>query len=90
MKLAVTAELLEICAQIVAERKTAEQWAAIESDDMFQSQNLVGGFDAAEMSFTFSQYDAAGDEYWFQLTLDEIQDLARGRVTSIDARLAEG
>lgn len=38
--------------------------ALIESDDMFQTQNYVGGFDATEMSFCFSYFDANRDEFY--------------------------
>jgi hypothetical protein len=85
----VTQEFVGICSKIVAERRTDDEWSQIESDDMFQSDSFVGGFDATEMAFCFSYYDPSGHEYWFQLTTGEIEDVAAGRVTSINARLAK-
>lgn len=89
MNIPVTDEFRDICSEIVSQAKTDEEWAAIESDDMFQSQNYVGGFDATEMAFCFSHYDPEGMEYWFQLTSSEVSQVATGKKNSIEARPAE-
>jgi hypothetical protein len=81
-----TLEFKTLCAQIVAEQKTPEQWAEIESDDMFRTPSFAGGFEAIEMAFCFSYYDSDRREFWFQLTLEEIQDIAAGRKKEIDVR----
>lgn len=44
----ITDELKNICKKIVNVNKTVEQWAEIESGDMFQTENFEGGFDADE------------------------------------------
>lgn len=88
MNFTTTQEFVEICETIVSHGKSIEAWAELESDDMFQSKNFIGGFDATEMAFCFSYYDPTGQEYWFQLTLSEIEDIARGRTKSIEARPA--
>ena len=80
--------LREIAIQILAEGRSEEEWAEIESDDMFQSGNCVGGFDADEMAFCFSVY-LDKKEYWFQITLDEVSEIANGLLETVDARLAE-
>jgi hypothetical protein len=77
MEIAVSHELLEICDKILAERRTTEEWAEIESDDMFQSPSYCGGFDADEGAFCFSFYDERRNEFWFQLTLEEVVTLIR-------------
>ena len=77
----------KIAQSIIAEGKTEGEWGEVESDDMFQSGGYVGGYDAVEGAFTFSYYGADG-EYWFQLTLDEIRDVADGVRNAVDARLA--
>lgn len=89
MELQVNGELRQICREILAANKTEEEWAEIESDDMFQSGSFVGGFDADERAFCFSYYDAGRDEYWFQLTLDEAREVAAGELQTVSARRAE-
>ncbi len=85
MKLKVTPEMASICSQIAAQNYSVAEWAAIESDDWVQSECLEGGFDADEMAFCFS-YRADSAEYWFQLTLEEVQQVAHGAMIQIDAR----
>ncbi|HRJ90468.1 MAG TPA: hypothetical protein PLN05_16810 [Pyrinomonadaceae bacterium] len=72
MNILVTKELESIFAMILLEDKSENEWAEIESDDMFQSKHFCGGFDATERAFCFSYYDDDGIEYWFQLSLSEI------------------
>jgi hypothetical protein len=79
----------EIARAIVSERNTDEEWAELESDDMFQEGPYVGGYDALEEAFTFSYYADDGREYWFQLMLAEIQEVAAGTRTTVDSRPAE-
>ena len=87
MQVQVTNEFAEICRQILAENKSEEEWALIESDDMFQTKNYVGGFDATEMAFCFSYFDARREEFWFQCTLAQVGDIAGGRVSEFEALL---
>ena len=65
-------DFLIICKEILEENKSDDQWAEIESDDMFQQGNYEGGFDATEMEFCFSVYEN-GQEYWFQFPLSEVE-----------------
>lgn len=88
MELPVNDDLKSVCEEIVREGKDAAAWSEIESDDMFQTETVHGGFDATEQAFTFSYYDPSGEEYWFQLSLDEVEDVARGVRTTVDVRLA--
>lgn len=67
MEIQVTDELVEICRRIVAEDRSEDEWASMESDDMFQTQNYVGGFDATEGAFCFSFFGASRQELWFQM-----------------------
>ena len=89
MKINVTDEFKAICKDILNEDKTKEQWAEIESDDMFQTNSFCGGYDADEVAFCFSFYNDNGDEYWFQVTLEEIEKVVSGDLTTIDSRPAE-
>lgn len=88
MRLALDSEFIEICEQIIEEALSAEQWAEIESDDMFRTGKYAGGFDATEMAFCFSA-NLSDSEIWFQLTLEEIDSALQGRITSVDARVAD-
>jgi hypothetical protein len=89
MSVQVGDELRKICRRILAEGLSEHEWAARESDDMFQSRTYVGGFDATETAFCFS-YDAPdGSEQWFQLTLGEVNDVAEGKLTEVPSRPAE-
>jgi hypothetical protein len=45
----------------------------------------VGGFDADEDAFCFSQYDE-GEEWWFQVTLDEVRSFAAGEEPTVELR----
>jgi hypothetical protein len=76
-------DFLAICKQIVLENKTNEQWAEIESDDMFQEGNYEGGFDATGMEFTFCIY-ISNIEYWFQLTLENAHKVYTNELTEIE------
>ena len=69
----------EICRQIISEDKSPQEWAKIESDDMFQNEKYCGGFDANEMAFCFSVYRDNNGEYWFQVSLDDVKDIVSGK-----------
>ncbi len=86
--LRVEADLIRIAVDIVRRHGTESEWAAIESDDMFECGPYVGGFDADERSFVFS-YRAESGELWFQFTLAEARDIASGNQATVDARAAE-
>ena len=81
-------DLKSICNQIIDANKTIEEWAEIESDDMFQVGNYEGGFDATEMMFCFSLYKD-GKEYWFQIPLNGIGDIIKGKMGEIEIELTE-
>ena len=67
-----------------------EQWAEIESDDMFQNEKYCGGFDYDDAGgeFWFRLFEG-DDEYWFSLTLDEVQAGLAGDKNSIDVEPAD-
>lgn len=89
MQLVIDPELRTLCREIVSENHSEEEWAEIESDDMFQSESYEGGFDATEEAFCFSRHTEDGEEQWFQLTLSEVQALAAGEDLVIEARPAD-
>jgi hypothetical protein len=89
MNVPVGEELRQICRLIVSEGLLEHEWAARESDDMFQSHAFSGGFDATEMAFCFSYYAPDGSEHWFQMTLAEVQEIAAGAVREVSALPAE-
>jgi len=84
-KLLVNNELRNILHAILAEKKSLEEWAEVESDDYFQSERYLGGFDATEMEFCFSLFDQ-DTEYWFQFSLDQIEDLLEVNESEIGLR----
>ena len=89
MKLDIDKEFLSILQEIEKSSKSPAEWAEVESDDMFQSENYVGGFDADEMAFCFSYYNPEQQEYWFQVEIDEIQSMLEGKATSVKMTVAD-
>lgn len=89
MYLQVPEEFLSILRNIKAEGKAPEEWAEIESDDMFQSDHFVGGYDADEEAFCFSFFDQDDQEYWFQISFDDVELILNGKMQQIDVRPAE-
>jgi hypothetical protein len=78
-------DLIAITAEIVSSERTESEWAAVESDDMFQHGPYVGGFDADERAFVFSYRGGTG-ELWFQFTLAEARAIASGGQATVSAR----
>lgn len=89
MKFTIDNEFRDICNNIINKNKTKEEWAEIESCDMFQSEKYCGGFDATEMEFCFSLYNKNGKEFWFQLSLNIIKEIIDGKIDELQARKAE-
>ena len=83
--LAVGPDLIAITAEIVSRERTELEWAAIESDDMFERGPYIGGFDADERAFVFS-YRGGTRELWFQFTLAEARTIASGSQATVSAR----
>jgi len=79
-------EFKEILKEIKSENKNLSQWRAIESSDMFQSENYNGGFDATEDKFTFSYYSDKKQEFWFEFSLEELDEILQGKITQIKLR----
>lgn len=84
MKHKIDQDLKSVCQQILQENKSIEQWSEIESDDMFQKGNYVGGFDATEEEFCFSVFIDC-KEYWFQCSLEDAKGISEGLINEIDA-----
>lgn len=76
MNVPIEPALRKIAQRIVGENKTAVEWAAVESGDMFQEDDYSGGFDADEGQFCFSYYASDG-EIWFQASLEQMTEIAR-------------
>ena len=89
MDILVNQEFILICEEILEGKRTEEEWAEFESDDMFQSKSFIGGYDADEMAFCFSYYNENGEEFWFQLTLAEIEKVVTGELLKLQLRPAE-
>ncbi len=81
-------ELRKLLLLIQAENKSEAEWAEIESSDMFQSQSYCGGFDAIEMEFCFSYYSKT-NQYWFQFSLDDVDDLLSSPNSKLSVRMAQ-
>jgi hypothetical protein len=83
MKHIVDEILISILRLILEEGKSDDEWAEIESDDMFQKEPYVGGYDADEEAFCFS-YFSEKSEYWFQVTLAEISEMVNGNIKEVE------
>lgn len=81
-------DFIMICDSILKENKTLNEWSLIESDDMFQQGNYIGGFDSTEMEFCFSVFEEQ-KEYWFQLSLEEINKVSKGDISEVEVRIAD-
>ena len=78
-------ELVEICKNILEQYKNSSQWDLEESDDCFQTENFTGGWDATEQAFCFSYYEN-DNEYWFQVNLSQVEQIANAVLTEIKAK----
>ncbi|WP_299214666.1 hypothetical protein [uncultured Aquimarina sp.] len=89
MKLKVDPEFKEVCKEIVNRELTIFQCELIESYDMFQTDNYNGGFDATESEFCFSYYDQNKREYWFQVSLSNIEKILTNDIEELEIRVAD-
>ena len=89
MNLDISEEFRSICSRIIEDSRSLDEWIELESDDMFQTSNFVGGFDADEAEFCFSYFSSTGEEYWFQVSLEEIAAIAERSKTSVEIRPSE-
>lgn len=88
MYLKVDKKLKEICSEILKQNKTLEEWRDIESSDMFQNETYNGGFDAIEDEFCFSVY-IKEKEYWFQISLSDVDEIMYGKIKIIEISEAD-
>ncbi len=87
MLIPITEELQNICKKISDENLSVEEWCSIESDDMFQSESFIGGFDGTEKEFTFSYFDDR--EFWFQFSLVQANEISKGAILPLEGRIAD-
>lgn len=87
MQIPITEEFVEIAKAIVASNRSLAQWAELESDDEFQTKQYCGGFDADEQAFCFSYYSDLR-EFWFQVSLEQAESIARGQRVELSGRRA--
>lgn len=83
MRHAIDQILMSIFQLILKENKSSGEWSEVESDDMFQKEPYVGGYDADEEAFCFSYFSEDG-EYWFQVTLGEIEKAVEGELLEVE------
>ena len=79
-------ELRKICEEISSFEKSIEEWRKIESCDMFQTKHYCGGFEAEEDAFWFSFYDSKDKEYYFKLTLENVNDILSEKLSFVELR----
>lgn len=89
MRIPVTEEFRNICRSICAEARSEETWSLVESDDLIQTDNFEGGYDTTERAFCFSFYDDQRSEFWFQVTLAEVNQIAAGEDVTLVGRAPE-
>jgi len=82
MEVQVNEELKGICRDIIGENKSAEQWKQSGSGELYQTDNYCGGYEASKGLFSFSLYKD-DKEYWFDLNLSEVSEIAEGNKKSI-------
>lgn len=87
--LKIESELLDILGEIKSENKTIIEWRECESSDMFQCGKYCGGFDSIEDKFTFSYYPNKGEEFWFDLSLEEIDKVLDDEIKELRLRKSE-
>jgi len=80
MEIKVDEQLKGILEEIKGFDYSVDQWAEIESDDMFQTQSYCGGFDGDAKSFYFRYFTKAGDQFWFDFRLEDITSLLSGAI----------
>ena len=61
------------------------QWALIESCDMFQTKHYCGGYDPIENAFCFSYYNEKEEEWFFQITLKKVKEILEDKIKFIEA-----
>ena len=83
-QLQIDEELRAICIKIQSEGKSEEEWAQIESCDMFQTEQYCGGYDSAEQGFWFSYYDKNNKEWWFEITTELLTKIINGEWQYLD------
>ena len=87
---ALKSELLRHFDQIATMDLDQAGWAERESSDMFQSDHFSGGFDATEGEFLFSYFPDEGGEFWFGISLADVQRAIDSReVPDLKMRVAE-
>ncbi|APZ47430.1 hypothetical protein BW723_14550 [Polaribacter reichenbachii] len=82
-------EFILICKEILRENLDLKEWNLIESCDQFQTENYCGGFEGIEDEFTFSFFNKNREEFWFQITLSDIEKVEKGIIKEIAIRKAE-
>jgi hypothetical protein len=87
--LKIDSELFQIVREINREEMNVKDWVQLEFADRYQTEHYVGGFDSIESAFTFSYYDENKNEYWFQVTLDEISEILLGEKLEIVLHLPQ-
>ena len=78
VKKTIDQNLKKICQEIIDEKKTIQDWIDIESDDYFNDGSYSGGFDSIEEAFCFSFYNEQGEEFWFQISLEDCERIIHG------------
>lgn len=89
MEINIEDDFKEICIQILAEGKSEAEWDESPACDWFQTERFVGGFESPEKAFTFSYFDEQKQEFWFTLTLEEVNDIVESKKHTLEVRNAD-
>ena len=87
--LKIESEFIKILKEIKSQNRVLSKWREIESSDMFQSEKYCGGFDSIEDKFTFSYYADKKQEFWFEITLEEIDKILKGEINNLEVRKSD-
>jgi hypothetical protein len=85
----IDSEFILICQEILKENLDLKKWNLIESCDQFQTEKYCGGFDGTENEFTFSYFNKNKEEFWFQISLSDIDKINKGIIKEVEIRKAE-
>jgi hypothetical protein len=83
MIITVDEKLRSICIEIKKTGKTLQEWIDTECSDEFYDLPYAGGFEAIEKAFCFSYFSKSGNEYIFQISLNDIERILSGELKEI-------
>lgn len=79
-------QLSMLCRQIASLNQSSDGWSDAALNERVQTDQYVGWYESAAEEFCFSYFAPGGEEYWFELMLDEVSAIAAGEERTVVAR----